>query len=281
MITTVQNLHIGNALRLFIKPPAGYPAWRILRKDTDSFTGPDDAGAIVVYEGDEKVIVDKESVQNGVMQFYRPYYTQDGQNWTAGPTASGTSTSDYQDYTVDVYELIRDRLERGLKVECDRGTFQTELGYIPVLTAPPTMERDHRLPLVSIHYDSEESSERAIGENISGDEFDSVGFDWEESEGWWANISITIAGWSLNPSERVDLRKAIRRIMVANMELLAAEGVVQANLSLSDIDLVNGEIQNGQLYQVMGTFTCVAPVRVGGKNNVVISNIISQRISNG
>lgn len=278
MISMIQNLHIGNALRLFIQPPVGSLVWRIMRKGADTFTGVDDVEAVLAYEGNEKVIVDHENLINEVMAFYKPYYSVDGSTWTPGASAHGTPTADYADYSTDVLSILRDRLEAGLKVECDRGNFQPEHGYIQVFTAPPSLERDLRLPLVTIHLENEDPGERAIGETISGDEFDSIGFDWNESEGWLANVALTIIGWSLNSDERIELRKALRRIIVGNLSVLSAEGIEQVSFSQSDIDAVNGEYP-AQIYQVMCNFTCIAPVRVGGQVDA-ISTIIS-RSTNG
>ena len=41
MISLVQTLHVGNALRLFIEPPAGAVIWRVYRKASDTLTGMD------------------------------------------------------------------------------------------------------------------------------------------------------------------------------------------------------------------------------------------------
>lgn len=278
MISMIQNLHIGNALRIFLRPPTGSLVWRVMRKGADTFTGVDDAEAYMAYEGDEKVFVDSESLLNEVMAFYKPYYSVDGIVWTAGATAHGTPTADYVDYSTDVLSLLRDRIEAGLKVECDRGNFIPETGYIQVFTAPPSLERDLRLPLVTVHLENEEPGERAIGETISGDVFDSIGFDWNESQGWLANVAITVIGWSLNSDERIELRKALRRIIIANLEVFSADGIEQVSFSQSDIDAVNGEYP-AQIYQVMCNFSCIAPVRVGGQVDA-ISTIIS-RSTNG
>lgn len=280
MISIIQKIHIGNALRLFIQPPATAVAWRVLRKDADSFSGPDDADALIAYEGDEKIFIDCNSIQNEVPQFYKPYYTANGTTWTAGATATGTATADYKDYTTDVLQLVRDRLEAGLYVECQRQNFLTETGSIAVYTAAPSLERDLRLPLVTVHLESEEPGDRALGENISGDTFDSIGIAWEESEGWLASTTLTIIGWSLNSDERIELRKALRRIIIANLEVFSAAGIEQVNFTQSDIDAVNGEYP-AQIYQVMCNFTCVSPIRVGGNNNNLVNNIITSRNGNG
>lgn len=264
MISMVQPLHVGNALRLFIEPLAGAVRWRVLRKGSDTFAGPEDPSALVVYEGDERVFVDSASLPNEVMAFYRPYYTTDGIAWTAGTTAYGTPAAIYEEHTTDAMSLVRARLEAGLKVEVERGNLQNELGYIQVYTAPPSLEQNLFFPLVTITLENDSSETRGIGENISGDQFDAIGFDWLESEGWLADVQITIVGWSLNSDERIELRKAIRRIIIANLEVFAAEGMDQVNLSMSDVDAVNGEY-GAHVYQVMANFSCTAPVRVGGR----------------
>lgn len=273
MITMVQPLHVGNALRLFVQPPAGAVRWRILRKGSDTFSGHDDTGALVAYEGDETVVVDAASLMNEVMAFYRPFYTTDGTNWSPGQTAHGTPRSIYEEHTTDVMSVLRDRLEAGLKIEVERGNLVNELGYVQVYTAPPSMERDLLFPLVTLTLDRESSDIRGIGENISGDEFDPVGFDWLESEGWLADVQVTVVGWSLNSDERIELRKAIRRVVLANLPVFSWHGFEMVNLSMSDNDAVSGEY-GAPVYQVMAEFSCVAPVRVGGRVGA-IEDVIS------
>ena len=268
MISLVQPLHVGNALRLFVEPPDGAVRWRLLRKGSDTFAGPNDPSALVAYEGDERIVVDVTALQNGVMAFYRPYYTTDGTTWTAGATASGTPDATYEEHTTDVMSLVRSRLEAGLKVEVERGNILNDLGYIQVYTAPPSLEQNLFFPLVTITLDRESPEIRGLGDDISGDEFDSIGFDWLESEGWIASVDLTIVGWSLNSDERIELRKAIRRVIVANLPVFASNGLDQINLDMNDVDAVNGEY-GAPIYQVMANFSCVAPVRVGGRVDAV------------
>jgi len=269
MITMVQPLHVGNALRLFIEPPADAVRWRVLRKGSDTFSGdPEDPSALVAYEGDERVVVDAAHLQNEVMAFYRPFYLSFAGIWTPGPTAYGTPASFYEEHTTDVMSLVRERLEAGLKVEVERGSLVHELGYVQVYTAPPSQEQNLLFPLVTITLSSESSDVRAVGETISGDEFDSIGFDWSESEGWLASVQLEVTGWSLNSDERIELRRAIRRVVLANLPVFAAHGIDQVNLSMSDNDAVNGEY-GAPVYQVMASFSCVAPVRVGGRVDAI------------
>lgn len=275
MIYMVQPLSVGNALRLYLEPPVSAVRWKILRKGSDSFTGHDDPSAAVIYEGNERVVVDARYLQNEVMAFYRPYYTADGATWTAGPTASGTPAATYEEQTSDVLTLLRERLEAGLQVEVQRGNLVNELGYIQVYTAAPSLERDLKFPLVTLHLEDEEPSVRAVGEMIGVDDFDAIGGDWTETEGWLSNVTVSVIGWSLNGDERIELRKAIRRIIVANLGLFADQGWQQVNLSLRDMDALSGEY-SAPVYQVMGTFTCLAPVAVGGHVSP-IRTVISQQ----
>jgi len=117
MISFIQNLHIGNALRLFIDPPDGAIRWRILRKSVNAFSGPTDPSALVAYEGDEKIFTDTESLKNEQPAYYKPYWTADGATWIAGDVNFNTPTADYVDDTPDVLGILRTRIEQGLLVE--------------------------------------------------------------------------------------------------------------------------------------------------------------------
>lgn len=261
MITTIQPLHVGNALRLYVQPPRGAVRWKVLRKGNGTFAGHDDASALQVYDGDESIIIDHQFLQNEVMQFYCIYYTRDGVTWEAGNVASGTPFGSYVETTTDVLSELRRRLEEGLLTEVKRGNFMPELGYIQVFTAPPSLEQGIRLPVVTVHLDNEAPSDRFLGEYIGGDEI--VDGEWSDGEGWLANVSVVIIGWSLNSDERLELRKAIRRLIIGNLPVFESMGWTQIDLRQQDVDAINGEY-TAQLYQVMSTFTCVAPVRVSG-----------------
>ncbi len=172
----MQPLNVGNALRLYLEPPVDAVRWKVLRKGSGVFSGHDDASALLVYEGEDRVIVDAESIPNAILQFYCPFYSSDGVVWTAGTVASGTANAVYEDQTTDVLSDLRARLEAGLRVECDRGNFQTEIGYIQVYTAPPAMEPSLRFPLLTLHLENEEPGERFLGEEVASDSFDAIGF---------------------------------------------------------------------------------------------------------
>lgn len=268
MISMVAPLPAGNALRLFLEPVPGAVRWKVLRKGSPTFSGHNDASALVVHDGSETVLVDTASLQNEVMQFYQSFYTEDGVVWTPGPVTSGTPSATYGEQTVDVLSKLRDRLEAGLKVECDRGNFQTEIGHIPVYTAPPVADGNLPFPLVSLHLDDASPSERGVGEMIGIDVFDSIGDDWIGSEGWLEGVKITAIGWSLNADERDELRRAMRRVLLANLPVFESYGWTEFSASFQHVDAVSGEY-NANIFQVMSSISCVAPVVVSAADSPI------------
>lgn len=243
----------------------------MLRKGTDSFDGVDDAYAAVVHVGDGRTFVDAEGLQNEVVAFYRPYYLIAG-SWVEGQGNHGTPAATYVDHSTDTVAFLRERLERGLMVECERGNFSTEMGYIQVFTAPPSLEQNIQFPLVTVQLDSELPADRAIGEDIFGEE------DWtdesaQDSEGWLAAVQVSVVGWSLNSDERIELRKALRRLVLTNLPVFDGYGFQQVSLQQSDVDAVNDEY-GAPVYQTVGTFTCIAPVRVASPVGL-ISEVVS------
>lgn len=262
MITILQPLYAGNAIRLFLEPPLGAVKWRILRKASDTFSGTSDPSALIVYEGDETVFVEAaESLTNEVTWYYKPYYWE-GSVWISGTTKSATPRAIYEDASTDVLDILTDRIRTGLQVEVQRGQFLTDTGEIQVYTAPPSIERDIRFPVVSVTLDDESPEVRALGEDISGDmllEDD----DYFESEGWLARVQLTVTGWSTNPEQRNDLRKSLRRIIVANLPVFSDRGMELVQFQQNNSDAVSGEY-DAPLFLTIGTFSCLAPVRVGG-----------------
>jgi hypothetical protein len=272
MISMVQPLHIGNALRLFLEPPPSAVRWKLLRKGSNTIGGHDDASAALVYEGDEKNFVDTAFLQNEVMAFYKPFHTADGVTWTAGPVASGTPAATYRDQSTDVLSVVRDRLEAGLLVEVQRGALTSQIGYVQVFNAAPSLERDLSFPLVTVHLESEDQSVRAIGEEMVGGLYDEADADSMNSDGWLASVRLNIIGWSLNADERIELRKALRRIIVGNLGVFSDLGWQQVEMSQQDVDAVSGEYP-APMYQVTSSFNCIAPVRVTGSGPDSISQI--------
>lgn len=260
MIAMLQPLSVGNAIRVILDPPDGSLRWRILRKVSDTFTGESDPGALLVFEGAEKAALDTASLQNGTPYFYRAFYWN-GTAWTSSASASATPNATYEDASTDVLEVVRDRLDKGLQIEVQRQTLVPQSGSISVLTAPPVFQ-DTRWPVVTVHLLHEGPHERGLGELLVPDTFDQADELWNESEGWLARVQLAVIGWSMNPDERIALRKALRGLIVANLPVFDSHGMVEIEFSQQDVDAVSGEYP-APVYQSAGTFTCMAPVIVG------------------
>lgn len=271
MITICLPESCGNAVRILLAPPAGALRWELFRSKDDQL-----ANAVSVYSGTDEVITDTYYLDNETKYHYWVTYHFAGGNTTTSKQPSpATPRATYEDYTTDVIELLRDRLYAGLTEEVKRGTLHNELGYIQVLTAPPSLQNNLALPLVTLILEAETPSERFISDDIDEDDFIEDESMWVEQAGWLANVEISITGWSLNPTERIELRKAIRRVLIANFNVFAARGIVLPQFNLSDSDAVSGEF-DAPLYLVNGSFSCTAPVRVGLKSASTVVDVLTE-----
>lgn len=255
MISLIQNLPVGNAVRVFITPAIGVTKWRVLRKSADTFTGFDDPSAYVLDESDNVAIVDATGLMNGSTYFYRDY-GWNGVEWVdGGSTVSAIPAAAYNDDSVDVISILRERIHAGLVVEISKGALVHETGKIPVLLAPPTFE-DTKWPVVTIHLASDSAEQRFNGEMCDSETFDIGGIGWDTSEGWLSSVQVTIVGWALNPDVRMALRKAIKRILMANLSIFDDRGMYQVAMNQQDTE--DFQSYAAPVYQVMTTFSCLA-----------------------
>lgn len=253
-ITLTEPLPVGNAVRLYLAPPPGAKYLRVLRRPTDSFTLADDPGAVTVADHcEDAAVVDALALANGIPVFYRPF-AWDGTAWTPGATVTATPVATYTSSAVSPQLLLRDRIELGLAVEVARGTLKPASGSIPVLLAP-YMLAGGPMPVVSVHLEEDGPAERFIGDGFSGDQHDPDG-GWIDSEGWLARVSLAVVGVSLNPDERVSLREALKRIVIANFPVLSASGLQLIECRWRDAESVQ---ENAQLFMAQGSFSCLAP----------------------
>lgn len=126
-------------------------------------------------------------------------------------------------------------------------------------TAPPLFD-ETTFPVVTIHCTQDASGERAIGENMLGEQFDALADEWDISEGWLSRWDIQIIGWALNPDARIALRKVLKAIVIGNLPVFDAAGMVQVDFSQGDAE--DFESFAAPVYQTMGRLTCMAPSAV-------------------
>lgn len=254
MISMIQPVPVGNALRLWLSPPVPSARIRLLRKETDDFAGWDDPDAMVVSEGTERAVTDFAGLMNGVPVFYRAYYLVNGA-WVSSATRTATPTANFTPEFVDPLSIVRDRLELGLAQFVTSGKLAHERGYISVLTASPQIE-DIVFPLVTVHLTGDAPEIRAIGEEVSVDYFDPINGLWHSAEGALSRTDLTIVGWALNADERIALRQALKAVLLANLPIFEAAGLMQVAYSFNDMD--DYETYTSPMFQAVGSFNCLA-----------------------
>lgn len=258
MISFIQPLAIGNALRVYLRPPPGAVRWRLLRKDVDSFAGHDDPSALLVHDGTESVVTDVAGLYNGAQTFYRAFYLVAGA-WVDSPSAVGRPDATFSDLSADPLTLVRNRLDLGLQQYVQRGILSHDHGRIPVMTASPLVE-ETPLPVVTLHVAADSSQERFVGEMLGPDWFDGV--DWHSAEGWLSRWQLTIVGWTLNADERATLRQAMKAVLMGNLSIFDAGGMSQIDLQFSDVE--DFQSYTAPIYMANCSLTCYAPSLVDG-----------------
>lgn len=265
-MVAVSPLFIGNALRIQLAPPAGSKLWNLLRNTSGTFAGPTDPASTLVAQSNKKVIYDAVGLTNGTKYFYQAYYW-DGTQFTvdAGEPANGTPAAAYFDDSTDALTLLRDRLDVGIQNEVAAGRLkpgQNAAGVIAVKTAPPIFEQT-QFPIVVVHLTTESPAEHGIGESI-GQDVQGTDGQWSESEGWLANTSISVVGWCLNPDDRIAMRKALRRLIIGNLQVLYTAGLREIEFTQQDTEELTG-LYGAPVYWAECSFSCLSPLAVSGR----------------
>jgi hypothetical protein len=267
MISFLLPLPVGNAVQITVDQiPPGTVHWRLLRNLTGIFPAYNDPNSVVVVDceiGDPQQVTDYGAgLDNGTLVYYLPWY-YDGTNWTAdtGGAQSCTPATSYVDESIDAQTIVIERVTLGIAAEVARqGLTPADGGPIDVLSAPPVYGEETRWPVISVHLDTESPLNRALGESIGNDVLDTFTGLYDDHEGWQAKTQLSVIGWSINSNERIALRKAIRRVILANLGVFNAAGLLQIEFSQSDTE--DFEHYNAPIYETVGTFTCITPLAV-------------------
>lgn len=274
MIAMVQRLPIGNAVRVLLMPPFGAASWRVLRKGSDTIAGPDDPDALLVYEGDEKSFLDTTWLENDVPVFYQAFYATTA-GWAPSASMVVTPTASFADLSADPQHLVRDRIELGMRVYVARGALSHEMGFIPVLVAPPLLN-EVRLPAITVELASDGDAQRFIGNGVGADRFDGDHWSWQGIEGLLSRVQLVVTAWSLNPDERIALRRALRMVLLGNEPVFAEAGLAEIDLS-SFSDLNDFESFDAPIYRTACTLTCLSPVLLEGADPAVREVVLTLR----
>lgn len=274
-IALLRAMPIGSGVEASLNVDGGVSRVRLLRKPADDFAGWDDPDAAVVV--DATVTAARyvwlwpsaldETVENGATYHYRVYgYHAATAAWLASETRSIAVVPTATLYGPDPLTVVRDRLRVGLQTEIDAGRLKPSAGKIDVLTAPPQVEHTS-WPVVSVHLDSDQSAERALGEITGTDAYDAADDSWEDGEGWLSRWNLSIVGWSLNPDERISVRKAIKKTILGNLSTFESAGMILPDLTMKDTE--DFGTYGFPVYMTTGAFTCLAPAWLAGRTPAI------------
>ena len=246
MITFARSMPIGNAAQVKVRPPAGAEEWVVIRSSSPvSLSSIATPNTVVVDRGRFQISYDI-GLDNGSTYHYT-FASRIGSTWTfRSPVpvlVESTSILEVQDPLL----AIRARVDYGMASLVARGLVDVQSSTrIPVLTAPPQYE-EVSWPVVTIHCRSDAAADRALGEIITHDPDDA------DTEGWLTKYQVEIIAWSLNPDERISLRSAIKHIILGNLPIFDALGLLRIDLQMSDME--DFQTYSAPIYQAVGTLT--------------------------
>ena len=227
-ITFSQALSCGNAVRLLVEPTSGETRWRILRKESDTFVDVNDPAAFLVMDGSDLFVTDARLLVNGIPYFYAVYGELTPGVWSVPVKVSVTPVATFEDASIDVQEIIRDRLDATLNSMIQRGRLVLSKNSISVMSIP-FYQQGGELPVVTVLYASGSSVVRGLGEDVGTDYFD--GSSWVNFQGWHSAVTLEVSSWSLNAQERNSLRRALEAAIAANLDVLEDQGLNMVEVS--------------------------------------------------
>lgn len=263
-ISFIASMAAGNAAQLLLAPPAGARRWRVLRKRADTISAADDAGSNVVYEGDDKFIVDRQALMNGTEYFYRVFYLV-GPAWVASASRSVMPSLAFEDIATDVVDIVRERIDLGFAAYVEKKKLQHDTGHIPVLLATPAYD-DAPWPIVTVHA-THSPAEFFVGEIMAPDTLYDSEDEAGQVEGRLARYDISIVIWSLNGDVRRAMRRALEAIVMANLPVFESTRMSQVSASFADID--DTQTYPAPMYQAVCTLSCIAPIAVESRVPVI------------
>jgi hypothetical protein len=263
MIALLSSPSAGNAVGILLNPPSAAVKWRVLRNLSGVFADQD--ADTLIYEGAERHIIDIAALDNGVPVFYQPFYWN-GSSWSTAPAKSVTPGLTLVDRSSDPQSLIRDRLDLGLNGLIARGDLTHQAGVLPVMTASPQFE-DTVFPVVTVHVADDSDDAHFLGDMFVPDVAGIGGEEVTEVDGYYSQYTIDIVAWSLNGDERKLLRKWIKTVLVANLQIFSVNEMEEIHLQFSDAD--DFETYNAPMYMARCSLRCLAPTVAIGDVPVV------------
>ncbi len=264
MISYIDSLPAGNAIKVLLQPPVAADRWILLRKSTDTFSGASDPAAIVIHDGGERFLLDTTGLVNGETVYYRAYYFSGLTLISQSMSRSASSGSTFQFASLDAVSVVRDRIDLGLQSLVQRGAIQHPRNLIPVMIASPLIE-EAIMPIVTVHLASDSSEMHGVGNLIDDNDMSGIG---DDIEGWYSRYQLDIMGWSLNSDQRKLLRSALKHILLINRPVFEYAGIETIDLQMSDAE--DFESYKAPVYMVNCTMRFLAPSVVSAPADRII-----------
>lgn len=247
----IQPISCGSAVRLVVQPTLGETRWRILRKETNDFTGQADPAAFVVHDGAERFLTDSRLLVNGITYHYALYGYAMG-IWGSPVISTATPGATFEDLGIDAQELLRERIDVTLHAMIQRGQISPSKTTIPVMSIP-FYQQGMDLPVVTVLFGGGSATGHALGEQVSG-EYEDAGV-WQSAQGWMESITLEVSVWSLNAAERNMLRHALEAAIAANLGVLEEQGLNMLEVN-SVQDMEDFKSMNAPIYQTVIRIGC-------------------------
>jgi hypothetical protein len=193
-----------------------------------------------------------------VTYYYALYGVLPGGGWGAPVVASVIPLATFDDESIDVQEIVRERIDVTLHSMIQRGKILLSRSTVPVVSIP-FYTQGGEFPVVTVLYANGSTVVRGLGEMVSQEIHD--GSSWVTSSGWHTGVSLEISAWSLNADERIILRKALQAAIAANLDVFE-----EAGLNLVEVqsvrDTEDTQSMNAPLYETIIVLSCQAAVAV-------------------
>lgn len=243
---------------MVVHPTVNESRWRVLRKETNDISGALDPSAFLVHDGSERFLTDSRLLTNGVVYYYAVYGETSPGVWGISSTASVTPAASFVDISLDVQEIVRERLEVSLQSMIQRGQVSLTKPSIPVMSIP-FYQQGSDLPVVTVLFSNGSSVAHGLGEQVAQEVHD--GSSWIGSQGWHSGITLEVSAWSLNAEERNVLRRALTAAIAANLWILEEQGLNMVEVQ-SVQDSEDTQSMNAPIYQTVMRLGCQAVVAV-------------------
>ena len=249
----VRPFGYGGGVRLYWLNPtdATFHHVKILRKTVNSFSGPNDPAATVIYSGKgsqtaphqlvfrpsptipevrHRYTIDSKGVLWATPYYYAVYAMNAAENDVSAAVVKSGMTPDVSVFEeVDVIGLLLEYIGAYFKRQIAVQGLMMPAGItaIPVLDSPPLIETV-KFPCVSIHLDTDAPEGYAIGDDLN--QLSQDGDSPVYRRGYLASFTLAITGWTENPEIRRQLYRHLKGCLLSARQLLEANGVINTRL---------------------------------------------------